>query len=154
MLLYAKDLASELKKRGANVKLTRNKDEYLGLKERVDITNENNSSVFISLHGNALPDGKDPLKTRGTEIYYFYNQSKPIANEIMASLVSKAGVKNNGIIQQSFAVIRNTEALSLLIEIGYLINPEDNANILDENFRKKAVEAISDGLESYFRSQI
>ena len=153
-LLYAKDLASELKKRGANVKLTRNKDEYLGLKERVDITNENNSSVFISLHGNAIPDGKDPLKTHGTEIYYFYNQSKPLANEIMASLVSKAGVKNNGIIQQSFAVIRNTEALSLLIEIGYLINPEDNATILNENFRKKAVEAISDGLENYFKSQI
>ena len=51
-------------------------------------------------------------------------------------------------------MVRNTNALSILIEIGYLINPYDNAQIIDNEFRKKAVEAISDGLENYLRGQI
>ena len=67
----------------------------------------------------------------------------------MKSFVDNAGVKNHGIIQQSFAVVRNTNALSILIEVGYLINPSDNAQIIKPEFRQKIVEAITSGLENY-----
>ena len=67
----------------------------------------------------------------------------------MNAMVNELGVNNHGIKQQSFAVIRNTNALSLLIEIGYLINPSDNANMINKDFQKKTAKAIADGIENY-----
>jgi len=153
-LVYAKELKSILEERGADVFMTRKSDQYLSLRERVDLTNDNNSTVFISIHGNALPDTLNPLKNSGTEIYYYYPQAYPLAKSIMDSLEGAGEFKNHGIIQQSFAVVRNTEALSILIEVGYLINPEDNAKILDKDFRTKFLNTLADGLADYFRNEI
>lgn len=153
-LNYAKDLAAVLKNKGANVVLIRDKDELVGLNERISKANNENSVIFISLHGNALPDSLDPIKNKGIEIYYYYPQTKPLAQSIMSSMVNQTGTLNHGVIQRSFAVVRNTNALSILIELGYLINPEDNANILNSQFRKKSVNAIVDGLENYLTTQM
>ena len=148
-LAFAKLLENELKDRGATVSMTRAEDNDISLKDRVSFANDENSTIFISLHGNALPDNLDPMQHSGTEIYYYYNQSKPLADWIMNAMVNELGVNNHGIKQQSFAVVRNTNALSLLIEIGYLINPSDNAKMIDKDFQKKVAKAIADGIENY-----
>ncbi len=149
-LSIAKLVESELKKRGAHVIMTRKGDNYVSLKDRVEIANYGNAVVFISIHGNALPDGKDPNKNRGTSIYYYYPQAKPIADMIMDTVVSEIGVPNDKVRQGSLAVVRNTKALSLLIEVSYLINPEDNANLINPEFQKQYAKAIADSLERYF----
>lgn len=148
-LEFAKYLEDELKNRGASVSMTRTGDSDISLNDRVEFTNDENSMIFISLHGNALPDNQDPMKHSGTEIYYYYNQAKPLADWIMNAMVNELGVNNRGIRQQSFAVVRNTNALSLLIETGYLINPSDNAKLIDKEFQKKTAKAIADGIENY-----
>ncbi len=153
MLQYAKVLKDELQSRGADVTMTREDDSYIGLQDRVDFTNKYDSSIFISLHGNALPDALDPISNNGTEIYYYYPQARPIAGFIMASMVGELGAKNHGIIQRSFAVVRNTNALAILLEIGYLINPEDNSKIIDSAYREKTIKAIANGIENYINSQ-
>ena len=70
----------------------------------------------------------------------------------MNSVVSELGVNNDKVRQGSLAVVRNTNALSLLIETSYLINPEDNAKLIDENFQKNYAKAIVDALEKYLQS--
>lgn len=149
-LSIAKLVESELKKRGAHVIMTRKVDNYVSLKDRVEIANYGNAVVFISIHGNALPDGQDPNKNRGTSIYYYYPQAKPIADMIMDTVVAEIGVPNDKVRQGSLAVIRNTNALSILIEVSYLINPEDNANLINPEFQKQYAKAIADSLERYF----
>ena len=149
-LSIAKYLEHELKKRGARVIMTRNADNYVSLKDRVEIANYGDAVVFLSIHGNALPDGSDPNKNRGTSIYYYYPQAKPLADLIMDTLVSEIGVPNDKVRQGSLAVVRNTNALSLLIEVSYLINPEDNANLINPEFQKQYAKAIADSLENYF----
>ncbi len=149
-LAIAKLVESELKKRGAHVIMTRKGDNYVSLKDRVEIANYGNAVVFISIHGNALPDGADPNKNRGTSIYYYYPQAKPIADMIMDTVVSEIGVPNDKVRQGSLAVVRNTNALSLLVEVSYLINPEDNANLINPEFQKQYAKAIADSLERYF----
>lgn len=149
-LEFTKHLESELKNRGSIVSMTRTGDNYIGLQDRVDFANDENATIFISIHGNALTDNQDPIKNYGTEIYYYYNQSKPLADWIMNAMVNELGTNNHGIKQQSFAVVRNTNALSLLIEIGYLINPSDNAKMLNKDYQKKAAKAIADGIENFF----
>ncbi len=149
-LSIAKLVEMELKKRGARVIMTRSADNYVSLKDRVEIANYGDSVVFLSIHGNALPDGQDPNKNRGTSIYYYYPQAKPLADKIMDTVVSEIGVPNDKVRQGSLAVVRNTNALSLLIEVSYIINPEDNANLLNPEFQKQYAKAIADSLERYF----
>ena len=71
----------------------------------------------------------------------------------MASMVGELGARNHGIIQHSFAVVRNTNALAILLEIGYLINPDDNSKIIDSAYREKTIQAISNGIENYIKTQ-
>lgn len=149
-LSIAKLVETELKKRGARVIMTRKGDNYVSLKDRVEIANYGDAVVFLSIHANALPDGADPNKNRGTSIYYYYNQAKPLADIIMDTVVSEIGVPNDNVRQGSLAVVRNTNALSLLIEVSYLINPEDNANLINPEFQKQYAKAIADSLEKYF----
>ena len=148
-LSIAKFLEKELNKRGANVVMTRDDDKYIGLSERVDIANYTNSSIFISIHGNALPDGMNPNEHSGVSIYYYYDEAKPLANVLINSITEQLGINNDKVRQASFAVVRNTNALSVLIETAYLINPEDNAKLIDEEFQKSYAKAIADGLEMY-----
>ena len=149
-LAISKLLEAELKQRGAKVIMTRSDDSYVGLKERVDIANYDNSEVLISIHGNALPDGADPNKNSGTSIYYYYNQSKPLADTIIETMTSELGLNNDKVRQASFALVRNTNALSILIETAYLINPEDNAKLISADFQKEIAKSIANGLEKYF----
>lgn len=149
-LAIAKELELELKRRGAKVVMTRQDDTYVGLKDRVQKTNEHDSIVFLSIHGNALPDGLDPNKNRGTSIYYYYKQAEPLAQKLLATMTDELGTNNDKVRQESLAVVRNTNALSLLIEVAYMINPDDSVMLSDREFQKNCARAIADGLEKYF----
>lgn len=152
MLSFAKHLEAELKHRGALVFMTRDDDSYVGLKQRVEMANEEDSVVFISLHGNALPDSMNPITNNGTEVYYYYNQAKPLADSVLKEITSQTGMNNHNVRQASFAVVRNTSVLSILVEIGYLINPSDNAKLVNKDFQKKTAKAIADGIENFIKN--
>ncbi len=151
-LSISKFLEEELKSRGADVVMIRKDDKFVGLRERVNIANKEDAMILLSLHNNALPDGKDPNQHKGTSVYYYYDQSKPLADYILNSLVTNAGTNNDKVRQQSFALVRNTDALSVLIEIAYMINPFDNEMLTNKEFQRKSAKAITDGLEDYFFS--
>ncbi len=149
-LSLAKYIETELKKRGAKVVMTRDDDIYVSLKDRVEKANSQDAAVLLSIHGNALPDGLDPNKNSGTSIYYYYNQAKPLAFTLMNTITSQLGMNNDKVRQGSLALVRNTNALSLLIETAYLINPDDNAKLINPEFQKNYAKAIADALEQYF----
>ena len=151
VLEISKYLEKELKHRGAHVIMTRKDDSYVGLRDRVNIANNNNSDFFISIHGNALPDTMNPIEHQGTSIYYYYNQAKPFADCILKEMTTQIGTKNDKVRRESFAVVRNTDAISILIETAYLINPEDNANLIKPEFQKKCAKAIADGIVNYLK---
>lgn len=148
-LAVAKELERELKHRGARVIMTRKDDSYVGLNERVEIANDNNALFLISIHGNALPDHINPYQHQGTSIYYYYNQAKLLAANVLISMNKTAGTKNDQIRQGSLALVRNTNALSILVELAYLIHPEDNALLINPKFQKQCAKAIAVGIENY-----
>ena len=151
-LNIAKHLQHELKKRGANVIMTRSDDSFVELSDRVDIANKNNAMFLISIHGNSLGDQANPNKHRGTSIYYYYNQAKPLAANVLIEMTKQLGTKNDNIRQGSLALVRNTNALSILIEVAYLINPEDNALLITPHFQKQCAKAIADGIGNFLKN--
>lgn len=152
-LKLAQKLKSELEKLGAQVYMTREEDENVGLYERVTKTNENNADIFISIHNNAFSDSSAGKDISGTEIYYFYPQAKSLANSIMKGINEYAGTKNNGVKGESFAVIRNSQAVSILLEVAYMINPPEDEKLMDEQFQDNVIKGIIKGLEKYLNDK-
>lgn len=138
-----------LEKAGANVYITRTSDIDLGLYERVLFSQANNTDIFISIHGNALPDSQAATYRSGTGVYYFYPQSNHLARIMQETLVKELGTKDDKVRQESFAVIRNTESIAILLEVGYMISPDDNAKLVTPEFQQKTANSILHALERY-----
>ncbi|MFA7658171.1 MAG: N-acetylmuramoyl-L-alanine amidase [Candidatus Gastranaerophilaceae bacterium] len=148
-LAIAKNLKQELENRGAKVVMTREDDVNVSLTDRVKIAKDKDASLLISVHANALPDGADPIKCRGTSVYYYHNQAKPLADDVLNSMTAELGTQNDKVRQGSLALVRPTSSVSILIEVAYIINPDDYCLLLDENFRTNCAKSIADGIEKY-----
>lgn len=148
-LAIAKALKQELEKHGAKVVMTRVNDTNVSLEDRVEFAKDKNAALLISIHANAIPDGLDPIKNKGTSIYYYHNQAKALADSILSSMTTQLGTQNDKVRQGSLALVRPTSSISVLIEVAYIINPEDYALLLDKEFRSNCAKAITDGVEKY-----
>lgn len=148
-LAIAKNLKDVLKARGAKVIMTRDEDKDVSLQDRVKIAKENDSLLLVSIHANALPDGQDPNKNKGTSVYYYHNQAKLLADCILTTMNTQLGTQNDKVRQGSLALVRTTSSVSVLIEVAYIINPDDYAMLLDKNFQQNCAKAIADGIEKY-----
>lgn len=153
-LAIAKYLRKYLEKSGVKVIMTReNDDQSVGLYERVDIAQKNNSLILLSIHNNALPDGGNPYQEHGSSSYYYHSQSLPLARYLQKSMIKKLKLKDNGIYWESLALTRPNEPLSVLVEVGFMINPEEYMMLSDSHFQKKAAKALYLGLEDFFRNE-
>ena len=148
-LAIAKNLEKLLVEAGAEVFLTRNNDDEISLSDRVSLANKQKCDIFVSIHNNALPDAAATSQRSGTSTYYYYPQSKSLAKSMQNTLVKELRLCDDGLKAESFAVIRNTEMPAILIEVGYMIVPEDNAKLITAEFQQKAAVAIKKGLENY-----
>lgn len=152
-LAIAKNLKQYLVQKGAIVTMTREDDSAVSLSDRVKSAKSSDSIIFVSVHANALPDGGDPSKSTGTATYYYYNEAKPLATAILNSIVSQMGLKNNNANPASFAVVRNTACISVLVETAYMINPEDYALLTNPVSQMQFAKAIADGIEHYISGE-
>lgn len=151
-LAISKELQSELDNCGAKVYMTRESDTDVSLADRVKFAKEKNAAILVSVHANALPDGQDPIKSRGTSVYYYHNQAKALADSVLESMVSQLGTQNDKVRQGSLALVRPTSSVSVLIEVAYMINPYDNTLLTNSDFQKKCAKAIADGIENYLKN--
>ena len=149
-LAISKGLKKELDSRGAHVEMTRADDSTVSLQDRVKFAREKDATILVSIHANALPDGQDPIKNRGTSVYYYHNQAKPLAESILSEMTTQLGTNNDKVRQGSLALVRPTSSVSVLIEVAYMINPDDYALLTDKDFQQKCAKAIADGIEKYF----
>ena len=148
-LSIAKYLEEELKKSGAKVYMTRKFDRFISLSDRVKYTNEKDAQIFVSIHANSLPDSQNPQNHRGASAYYYYDEAKPLTEAILNSIKKSMDINIEGVKQASFAVVRNTSAVSVLVETAYVINPDDNELLMTDSFRKHYAKAIADGIKDY-----
>ena len=153
-LAISKFLKGELKNFGAKVVMTREEDKAVSLEERVKIADLNHSDILISIHNNALPDGRDPYKDHGSGTYYYQSQSLPLAKFIQKSMIESLKLRDNGIYWDSLALVRTNEEPAVLVEVGFMIHPEEYILLTNEDFQKKAAKAISDGIHDYYEQFI
>lgn len=148
-LEIALKLKQFLEMKGANVLLTRSVDEDVDLFDRVDFANYNDAQILLSIHNNSLPDGRNPYKEHGTSTYYYHSQSLPMAKIIHKALLEDLEFNDFGLFWSSFVLTRPNEPLSVLLELGFMINPDEYDLLTQSYFQDKIAKSIERGL-SYF----
>ncbi|MCM3760932.1 N-acetylmuramoyl-L-alanine amidase [Alkalihalobacillus oceani] len=140
-----------LREAGANVIMTRDKDVYPSLSDRVKVANDINADVFISIHANAAGSAA----AKGTETYwhatYAAANSEKLAHVIHKRLIANLGTTDRGVKQGNFQVIRETRMPSVLLELGFMTNPSDAELLKKDSFRQSSAQAIYEGLLDYYK---
>lgn len=136
-----------LQEPGIHLVMTRESDVYPTRPERVALANDGNADVFVSIHGNSVPSSP---QTTGTETFYYKrSSSKELADAIHKHLVEAMGLKDRGVKDGNFQVIRETRMAAVLLEVGFLSNPSDEEAMFSEEMQYKAAQAIVDGIKEY-----
>ncbi|MGS5020396.1 N-acetylmuramoyl-L-alanine amidase [Paenibacillus sp. JJ1683] len=128
--------------------LTRNGDTYPTLDERPQLANNQQASVFVSIHGNSMPTSNNG-KANGSETYYARQESLSLATIMHKHLVAATEFKDNGIKVANHVVTRKSQMPAVLLECGYLSNPSNEAAMFTEETQQKIAEGIVDGLKEY-----
>ncbi|WP_019123937.1 N-acetylmuramoyl-L-alanine amidase family protein [Brevibacillus massiliensis] len=124
---------------------TRSTDVFLELKERVQIANDYDADVFLSIHANSFQP-----QTRGTETYYYNANSKQLAEIVHRHLVGATQFPDRGVHTSGFYVIKNTKMPAVLTETGFLTNSVENAKLVDPKFQDQVARALVAAIREYY----
>ncbi|MDZ5001387.1 N-acetylmuramoyl-L-alanine amidase CwlD, partial [Clostridium perfringens] len=121
------------------------------LKKRRDLKQETKCDVFISIHQNMFPQSK----CFGAQIWHSSNDvSKKLADNIQESLKETVKDNNKRVSKpagDSYLILRdNYEGASVLVECGFLSNPEEEQKLRTEEHQNLIVQGIFLGIEKYF----
>ncbi len=152
-LAIAKQLMTDLERKGAEVILTRYDDEPLPLYDRPKIAVEEKADIFISIHNNALPDGTNPFVNNGVSVYYYHPHSAALARSVHESLVRSLDLKDFDWYYGNLAVIRPTQYPAILVECAFMMIPEQEARLRTGKFRREISRAIVAGIEDFLRGR-
>ena len=80
------------------------------------------------------------------------NESTKLAEYLLKEFQTLPNVKQRGHRFAGFAVLKSHDIPSLLIEMGFLSNKEDEKKLLSKNYRKRLIKRIAIGIEKYISS--
>ena len=152
-LAVSKLLKNELESRGATVVMTREGDDDLFPADRVKVIEATEPTLALSIHYNALPDAGDALGTSGIGSFWYYPQSHALATFLHDYLVSELDRESYGVFWNNLALTRPTVAPSVLLELGFMINPEEFEWITDEASQRKLSRTLAEGVEAWLKGQ-
>lgn len=143
----SKRVADLLQKKGYIVEMTRTKDETVSLQERVEFSENINPDVFVSIHVNS----SNIESPNGLETHYYKDNSLVLAKNVHASMLNNITAKDRGLFKSKFYVINHTTAPAILVEIGFISNPSERAQLVSESRKQATARAIAEGINDYFK---
>ena len=152
-LLVTKLLRDELEKRGAEVIMTREGDDDLWPHDRVEVIDAAEPHLAVSIHYNALPDAGDAENTKGIGTFWYHTQAYDFSVFMHDYLTSKLGRESYGVFWNNLALTRPTVTPSILLELGFMINPEEFEWIADPKAQVQLGKAMGDGITEWFHRQ-
>src|SRR5574344_358724 len=137
--IYASDVSSIRNKKVSDIK------------NRVQIGNTSNGSIFVSIHLNKLPASES---YSGWQVFYQENNndSKILAQNIQDGLNNNIQKDNNRSIMKikNIYIMDNLKIPSVIVECGFLSNKEECEALKTEEYQNKIVWGIYLGIQKYF----
>ncbi len=158
-LIISGYLCKYLEQSGASVRTTRNDDEALAKSKREDLrlrrklADSDEVDAMISIHQNFYP--ADNVK--GAQVFYpvASEEGKQLADLIQARLKELSGGENTRVTKEnnSYYILKNQKKPSVIVECGFLSNPDENKLLNSEEYQKKIAWAIYIGIADYFAAK-
>ena len=163
-LSLALKLKAALEKEEIEVVLTRDSDIGLysedstnkkaeDMQNRCKIITDANPVFTVSLHQNSYTSPE----VRGAQVFY-YGQSKEgkdLADIIQSSLIANVAPENTRTAKanESYYLLKKTPTPTVIVECGFLSNPEEADLLLTEDYQDKLIEAIRLGIMEYLEKK-
>ena len=150
-------VASILNQSGAKMVMTRDSDvDVYGpnasarneLQARVDVGNNANSDIFVSIHCNAFVNPA----ANGTQTFYYGSsyQGQRLAQSIQEKMIEANGLRDRGISTCNFYVVKHSYMPAVLIETAFITNYDEEALLSDDEWQTTMAKAIAEGINEYF----
>lgn len=155
-LKIAKKIKKRLEKKGWKVVMTREKDVMLGnpqegnkkihdMKARVELINKTMPRAAVSIHQNSYQDEE----IHGAQVFYYsHSEDGKHMAEVMqkALLAVDADNTRQAKANDTYYLLKRTEVPTIIVECGFLSNPEEAAKLIDSKYQKKMADAIVQGI--------
>ena len=148
-----------LVKSGYTVTMTRQKDEALceqnasrkkvsDLNARLDLIQKEEPELTVSIHQNSYSAG-----TKGAQVFY-YSQSEDghrLARVLQETLKEEIGDGNHRVekANDSYYMLKKSQGPFVIVECGFLSNPEEEKLLNSEDYQKKMAKALAEGIEKF-----
>lgn len=151
ILPIATEVARLLEQQGVNAVLTRSTDRFVDLAPRVAQAEGVRANLFVSIHANSISLSRPDIN--GLETYYAPGSSSGsrLARTIHDSILRTVRIRDRGVRQARFFVLRKTSMPATLVEVGFVTGREDAANLRSVTFRGQMAQAITEGILRYLR---
>ena len=167
-LSIAQELGALLATNGFAVCYSRTNDVDVSLSRRVQLAAENHTDLFVSVHVNKAKN----TQACGIETYLLPSSGFPgtaegssnrgwqpgnrndyfnvmLGYSIQKRLIAGMADLDRGLKRQSFYVLRGICCPAVLVEVGFLSNQSEAADMMQAEWRRKKAEAIYQGIVDY-----
>jgi N-acetylmuramoyl-L-alanine amidase len=142
-------VAELLEAQGVVVVMTRRENITLGLQNRADIANRAQANLFVSIHANAISLSRPDVN--GIETYHASTTGRRLAATLQASMLAATGMRDRGVKQARFYVLRQTAMPAALVEVGFVTGAQDAPRLADPAWRETMAQAIARGILQYIQ---
>jgi N-acetylmuramoyl-L-alanine amidase len=152
---------------GMDVRMTRESDEFIKLEDRAALASWVKADMMVSIHLNSAEN----RTARGIETFVLaaegqastYGGSRrthatgnhhnagnaALGFQLQRALVEKTDAYDRGLRRARFIVLRNAPCPAALVECGFLSNPDDEALIMQGEYRDRIARGIANGILRY-----
>ncbi len=145
-------VAKQLRDNNVIVKMTRDNDVFIDLDERVRICNQTRPDLFVSIHADASRNRQATgftvyVPKRETNGSRSHRAGQNVAKHMKNTATSRGVQQHNSRLR----VLENTNYPAMLIELGFMSNPNEAAQLRRENYRQQLARAIASGILEYLK---
>ena len=149
-LQIAEKIKTHLEKNGIEVVMTREDDvmedtKLEDMKKRVALINKTKPAITVSIHQNSYSDSS----VKGAQVFYYVDSkvSKEAAS-LMQGELRKVDTENSRQIKSNsdFYMLKKTEVPTIIVECGFLSNPEEAEKLVSDVYQEQMAEAICSGI--------
>ena len=149
VLAIGLETAAALQNLGLRAILTRSDDRDLDLPPRVQIAEQANADLFVSIHCNSA--GLSLPQVNGLETYHYPGSTTgaSFARTVHNQLIRSLAPEDRGVREANFHVLRETSMPAILVETGFITGRQDAANLSNASYRRQVAQAIAQGVLAY-----
>ena len=160
-LVLVKKLEKELTSKGATIYLTRKDEKDLStttvnrkrsdLYNRAKYINKISPNMYISIHLNSVTNSS----WRGLQVFYTTKNeenkliAETITNHLKESISNVREIKKDN----TYYMYKHITSPGVLIEAGFISNPNDSYLLRNKEYQDKLISLISDSIEIYFQKK-